>query len=73
MVVAGGSGVPDLRHATAETHAIFADIVRGGALQTTGMPRFDDLLTPEQVHLIQAFILHRARTDAPEDPGGGRS
>jgi PQQ-dependent dehydrogenase (methanol/ethanol family) len=67
MVVGGGSGVPDLRYASAGTHAIFADIVRGGALEAAAMPRFDDILDEDEVRIIQAFILQQARA-ASTDP-----
>lgn len=57
-VVAGA--LPDLRYATAETHSRFDAIVRNGERRLLGMPSFGDLLTPEQVQAIQAYILSRA-------------
>lgn len=52
--------VPDLRRASAATHDAFERIVRGGALQAGGMPMFADVLSPEDVQAIQAFVLERA-------------
>ena len=60
QAVAGGS-VPDLRHLSAEKHARFGGIVRGGLQQEHGMPAFGDLLNDADVHAIQAWILERAR------------
>jgi quinohemoprotein ethanol dehydrogenase len=61
--VSGGI-VPDLRRSTAETHAIFEQIVLGGAREPLGMPRFDDVLDSEDVRLIQAYVLRRALESA---------
>jgi len=63
MAVAGGS-VPDLRHLPKEKHVLFDDIVRGGLFQTNGMPAFADLLSDDELHAIQAWILGRARESA---------
>ena len=52
--------LPDLRYATKQVHDQFADIVVGGGRQTFGMPSFHDILTPEQVDEIQAYVLSRA-------------
>lgn len=57
-----GSGVPDLRYATAQVHREFAAIVLGGAREARGMPSFKDLLTRAQVRAIQAYVLSRAAT-----------
>jgi PQQ-dependent dehydrogenase (methanol/ethanol family) len=59
--VAGGTDVPDLRASSAEIHAHFEEIVLGGAKREQGMPAFADLLTREELRLIQAFVLERAR------------
>jgi quinohemoprotein ethanol dehydrogenase len=53
--------IPDLRRTSAATHAAFKDIVLRGALQVRGMPRFDDVLTEQQVEQVQAHILWLAR------------
>jgi mono/diheme cytochrome c family protein len=62
--VAGGV-VPDLRKATAETHASFAEIVLGGVREAKGMPSFADVLKPEDARLIQAYVVARALEAQP--------
>jgi len=62
--VIAGSGVPDLRYASAETHHQFEAIVLGGTRESLGMPSFKDSLKPDQVRAIQAFILSRAAASA---------
>jgi quinohemoprotein ethanol dehydrogenase len=62
--VISGSGVPDLRYATASTHHQFESIVLGGARQQGGMPSFKDALKPDQVRAIQAYILSCAAAAA---------
>ncbi len=64
--VISGSGVPDLRYATSDTHHQFEAIVLGGAREERGMPSFKDALRPDQVRAIQAFVLSRAA--APANP-----
>jgi quinohemoprotein ethanol dehydrogenase len=59
-----GSGIPDLRYATAETHHQFESIVLGGARESRGMPSFRDVLKREQLPAIQAYILSRAAAAA---------
>jgi alcohol dehydrogenase (cytochrome c)/quinohemoprotein ethanol dehydrogenase len=54
-------GVPDLRRASTATHETFEQIVLGGLREPLGMPRFDDVLSPEDVRLIQGYVLSRAR------------
>jgi len=51
---------PDLRHAKAEVHARWLDIVLGGSRQARGMAPFADLLTPEQAEQIHDYVIHRA-------------
>jgi PQQ-dependent dehydrogenase (methanol/ethanol family) len=60
-------GVPDLRRASTAVHEVFEQIVLGGMRETLGMPRFDDVLTPEDVRLIQGFVLSRARESVGEN------
>jgi quinohemoprotein ethanol dehydrogenase len=60
----GGGITPDLRRTTAEVHGQIVDIVLGGIRAPLGMPSFDDLLDEDDVRLIQAYILHRARESA---------
>jgi PQQ-dependent dehydrogenase (methanol/ethanol family) len=59
-----GSGIPDLRYATAQVHQQFAAIVLSGARESRGMPSFKDLLTSKQVRAIQAYVLSRAAASA---------
>jgi len=59
-----GSGIPDLRYATAETHHQFEVIVLGGARESRGMPAFKDVLKRDQLPAIQAYILSRAAAAA---------
>jgi quinohemoprotein ethanol dehydrogenase len=51
--------VPDLRRATASTHAAFLGIVIGGARASAGMPQFPQL-SVDDAEAIRAFILDRA-------------
>jgi hypothetical protein len=53
-----GGVIADLRYAAAGTYDIFDDIVRGGAYQNLGMPRFD-WLRPADVSAIKAYGLSR--------------
>jgi quinohemoprotein ethanol dehydrogenase len=64
MAVGGGSGVPDLRYSTEQTHEIFSRIVLDGMLEPAGMPKFDDIFGPDGARAIQAFILQQARAGA---------
>jgi PQQ-dependent dehydrogenase (methanol/ethanol family) len=59
-----GSGIPDLRYATAETHHQFESIVLAGARESRGMPSFKDVLQRQQLRAIQAYILSRAAAAA---------
>ncbi len=49
--------LPDLRRMRRGTHAIFDRIVLEGLLLPNGMPHFDDLLSPEQVQAIHAWLI----------------
>jgi quinohemoprotein ethanol dehydrogenase len=62
--VASGGLVPDLRYLTAAMHERFEEIVRGGALREVGMPSFSEDLMADQVRLIHAYVLDRARESA---------
>ncbi|HEY6483394.1 MAG TPA: PQQ-dependent dehydrogenase, methanol/ethanol family [Steroidobacteraceae bacterium] len=55
--VLGPSVTPDLRRLTPQLHAIFNDIVLRGALAPTGMERFDDLLSEQDVNDIHAYLI----------------
>jgi quinohemoprotein ethanol dehydrogenase len=59
-----GSGIPDLRYASAETHHQFESIVLAGARESRGMPSFKDVLKRQQLRAIQAYILSRAAAAA---------
>lgn len=52
---------PDLTRMTAETHAIFDDIVLGGLYAPNGMPRFDDVLDADDVAAIHAYLIDEAQ------------
>jgi PQQ-dependent dehydrogenase (methanol/ethanol family) len=64
LAVGGGSGIPDLRYSSAQTHAAFAEIVLGGQRTANGMPGFADRISPDEARMIQAWILHRAAESA---------
>jgi quinohemoprotein ethanol dehydrogenase len=51
------SAYPDLHRMTGETHAAFDSIVLGGKYASAGMASFADLLTPEQVGAIHAYLI----------------
>ena len=52
--------MPDLRYMSAETHAAFDEIVRGGSRAKQGMASFADVLTREQSDAIHAYIVTEA-------------
>ncbi|MGB7217025.1 MAG: cytochrome c, partial [Gammaproteobacteria bacterium] len=56
-------GVKDLRYMSAETHAAFRDIVLGGAAVDRGMASFADILTPQDVEDVHAYLIARANED----------
>ena len=49
--------LPDLKRMDQGVHQEFDNIVLGGLLLPGGMPRWDDLLTPKQVHAIHAYLI----------------
>lgn len=54
--------LPDLRRSLLlRDEAAFFSVVRGGALQERGMPRWDDLLDEQQVHQIRAWLISIAK------------
>jgi len=57
---AGRGPAPDLRRSTSATHAAFQQIVRDGALQPRGMPRWDDLMSEHDVDQIHAYVIDLA-------------
>jgi quinohemoprotein ethanol dehydrogenase len=56
--------LPDLRYASKTTLEQIDDIVLGGKRASLGMPSFQKILNPMQVHAIQAYIASRARESA---------
>jgi quinohemoprotein ethanol dehydrogenase len=53
--------LPDLRRLTAEKHAVLAEIVLRGALQSRGMGRFDDVLNEADVKALSAYFIEQAK------------
>ena len=53
--------LPDLRRMQPGTHDVFDRIVLEGLLTPNGMPRFDDVLKPEQIKAIHAFLIDEQR------------
>lgn len=51
---------PDLRRMSAGTHRAFDEIVLRGALSGDGMGRFDDVLSPQEVKAIHAYLIDEA-------------
>jgi hypothetical protein len=44
------------------THAMFDQIVLGGARRTLGMPSFTKDMSSDQARMIHAFVIDQART-----------
>src|SRR5690606_22757711 len=67
------SPVPDLRRSPLIREAsAFASVVRDGALQSRGMPAWDDLLTDEQIEQIRVHLVEVARQAyAAQQAGAG--
>jgi quinohemoprotein ethanol dehydrogenase len=58
---------PDLRRMDAATHTAFRRIVLDGLYQSAGMPRWDDVLRPEDADAIHAWLIdQQARTRAED-------
>jgi quinohemoprotein ethanol dehydrogenase len=56
-------GVKDLRQMTREAHAAFNDIVLKGTRVDKGMASFANLLKPDEVEAIHAYVISRANED----------
>ncbi len=69
-LVNGGGKAPDLQRTGEARHKLFADIVRGGLLNQTGMPRFATF-SDDDLKGLQAYIINKA-WDAHE-AGHGKS
>jgi quinohemoprotein ethanol dehydrogenase len=66
------SSYPDLHRLTPETHAAFDSIVLGGKLKDAGMSSFADLLEPEDVTAIHAYLLREQRKLRQEELSKGQ-
>ena len=53
-----GGSVPDLRYATAETHASWHGIVVGGARMANGMPKFE--LSIDESEAVRKYVLSQS-------------
>jgi quinohemoprotein ethanol dehydrogenase len=63
--VQSGGIVTDLRWAPAPaTKETFAEVVIGGKYATAGMASFANVLTPDDVESVRAYIINRANEDA---------
>ena len=63
------SAYPDLFRMSAETHAAFDAIVRGGALASGGMAGFADVLSEADVQAIHAYIVREQGRLRREEQG----
>ena len=68
-----GGVLPDLRHTSPEVSASFEAIVLGGARAGQGMPSFSELLTPDDVTAIHAYLEHQAALEREAGPPQGAS
>ncbi len=69
-VDSNGGALPDLRLMSAETHAAFQAIVRGGTLADNGMASFADLLSAEDANRVHQYIISRATMARAAQSGG---
>ena len=56
-------GIRDLRHMSAAAHREFDDILLRGTRARAGMATFADLLSPQDVAAIHAYVIARAHED----------
>ena len=61
----GGGVIRDLRHANAETHAQWNEIVLGGTRAAAGMLSFADVLDERQSRRIQQYVMQRVWETQP--------
>jgi quinohemoprotein ethanol dehydrogenase len=59
----GAVGSKDLLHMGREAHVQFGDIVLGGIRKEAGMASFQDILSPQDVEKIHAYLIARAQED----------
>ena len=62
QAVSGGV-IRDLRHMTAQTHAMFNDIVLKGTMSGLGMASFANVLSESDAEAIHAYVIARANDD----------
>lgn len=55
----GPNITPDLRQMSAETHAMFKDILLGGAFAAKGMESFEDILSENDVDNIHSYLIEQ--------------
>jgi quinohemoprotein ethanol dehydrogenase len=55
------SAYPDLHRLSAETHAALDSIVLGGRLASSGMASFADVLSPDDVRAVHAYLVREQR------------
>ena len=67
--VFGPSSTPDLRKLNAGLHAAFKDIVLKGVLAPSGMERFDDILSGQDVDNIHAYLIDQSWAAYREQEG----
>ncbi len=81
-VNSGVGAIPNLKRMQPYIHDVFGEIVLEGLLVGNGMPRFDDVLTHDDVEAIHAYLIDAAWTEYeagsgsatnPEDEIGGLS
>jgi quinohemoprotein ethanol dehydrogenase len=58
---------PDLRRMQPSTHEAFNDIVLKGLLVSNGMPRWDDLLKPDDAEALHAWLIDEQRKVRAEE------
>lgn len=66
---------PDLRRMQQPTHELFREIVLEGLLVPNGMPRWNDLLTPDDADAIHAYLIDlqgQTRKDELEKQKAGK-
>jgi quinohemoprotein ethanol dehydrogenase len=70
----GRNITPDLRRMSPETHAIFTQILLGGAFAAKGMESFNDILSSKDVENIHAYLIDQSwkawRGQRPSKPAG---
>lgn len=60
QAIGGHGSVPDLRHSSAQTHALIGGIVIDGLREDNGMPSFKGAVTMDELKAIQAFVINQS-------------